>query len=256
MFYVFYVLALLCSSVLCLKVHRPGNGMVVANQLVTISWSRQTNDDPTSVLMVLENLIGGNLTPAATSNSSDTDRTTTSIAFPEAGTFRMWAVNPADPSQAYAQSGIFTVSTNNGKTNAGVPVNMNVNPGNDNTDDSAGSPPTLPHGSSSSTSSRRNTPVIIGAIIGSLVLLFLLLGVLFYVLRRRRQARTARHITFHKGRMVKALPPQVFAPAPESELESDIDEKDDDFEPRTARGTRYPQEERASTVPYPFARTV
>ncbi|KAJ7734071.1 hypothetical protein B0H16DRAFT_1578204, partial [Mycena metata] len=236
MFHVFYVLALLCSSVLCLKVHRPGNGMLVANQAVDISWSRQTDDDPTSVLMVMENLIGGDLTPAATSNFSDTGRTTTSISFPEAGTFRMWAVNPADPSQTYAQSDIFTVNPNNGNTNAADPVNVNGNPGNDNTGDSASNPP------STASSGHNMTPIIIGAVIGSLVLLAVLLGALFYVYRRRRQSRTlARHITFHQGRMVRELPPPVFASAPESDGEFD-DEKD------------YPQQERASAGPYPFAR--
>lgn len=56
------------------------------NEPVDVSWSRQQDTDPTSVLMVVENLIGGEkypLTGEATDSSSPSS--SVSINFPDAG---------------------------------------------------------------------------------------------------------------------------------------------------------------------------
>ena len=61
-------------------------GMVMANQEVDVKWSRQNQSDPTSVLFMLENLIGGGLSPGKVANSSESSADTiTQMHFPEAG---------------------------------------------------------------------------------------------------------------------------------------------------------------------------
>ncbi|KAJ7159734.1 hypothetical protein C8R46DRAFT_1108967 [Mycena filopes] len=240
MLHVFYVLFLICtmSSVSHgLKVHRPGKGMVVANQPVDVSWTRQKDDDPTEVLMLMENLIGGDLTPAvaSTASGSGEKHTTTSMAFTEVGTFRMWAVNPSDPSESYAKSDIFVVNPNNVEVQTVPTATTIATPG----AEGGGAPPPPPPPpppsatptpafspapassplSSAATTKPLPLPLILAATLGSLVLLALLLLFALYMVRRRRQARTARHTTFHQHRMVRALSAPVFAPGDEVDFE-------------------------------------
>ncbi|KAJ7249119.1 hypothetical protein B0H12DRAFT_1122767, partial [Mycena haematopus] len=233
MFYVIYVLAILCGMAFGLKIHTPPMAMVMANQAVEVKWSRQNNSDPTSVLFLLENLIGGSLTPSGVANSSQSSaETTTEMNFPDVGTFRMWAVNPADSTQSYAMSETFTVLPNNlAASSVG---------GGDNDDDSSDSllpPPNSPGSAASSQSSvpastspastnaSNMKPYIIGAAIGGLVLL-ILVAVLVYIICRRR-GRVVRRTTFHRNRMIRSLPPPTFAIPRDLEIDSPADEKGD-----------------------------
>jgi len=278
MFYVIYVLTILCGTAFGLKIHSPSKGMVVANQAVAVKWSRQNASDPTSVLFLLENLIGGNKTQAGVSNSSDSSaHTTTQMNFPDVGTFRMWAVNPEDPTQSYAMSKNFTVMPNNVAASAGVASSATVDGDGGDSDSSdpdslppsnspgsadpsqsttpplslTGPPAPPPPSSTSSTPSSSNTPLIIGAAVGGVVLL-LLLSALLYVFLRRRKARVERRTTFHRNRMVKSLPPPTFAVPRDAELDSD-DEKG--YGVGYGSRSRYVKEQ-APTGAYPFARTV
>jgi len=279
MFYVIYVLAILCGTALGLKMHSPSMGMVVAKRDVTIRWSREAASDPTSVLILLENLASHEKIPGDVSNLLDSGPDTTAqMKFPEVGTFRMWAVNPANPSQPYAKSKHFKVIPNNvaasaeadgdsvgGDTSASAYANSDgtLSPPDPVSSDSGSAVSSLSSApsavstspslaaTSDTTSVKKMMPYLIGGIIGGVVFL-LLLGALIYVLLRRR-ARVVRRTTFHRNRMVKSLPPPTFAPH-DPELDSPGFSK-----PEAARyisGVRYMEERpRPPTGPYPFART-
>ncbi|KAJ6456779.1 hypothetical protein C8R47DRAFT_186280 [Mycena vitilis] len=282
MLYVLYVLAILslCGTVFGLKIHTPPQGMAVANQDVPVSWSRQDDSDPTSVLFLLENLIGGNKIQGKLSSASDSShKTRTSMRFPDVGTFRMWAVNPADHSQTYAMSETFNVTPNNFAAAGASSGNVD---GSDDTDD-PGAPPdpsgsavpslspaatasivSLPASSaaSASTSSSNKapmTPLIMGlAAGGGALLLCLLAASAFYLVRRRNKARRVERTTFNRGRMVKSLPPPVFARPP---VDSDVESDGEDVGGRrhananaNAKGRGRDMAERGPGV-YPFART-
>ncbi|KAJ6528436.1 hypothetical protein B0H19DRAFT_1194417 [Mycena capillaripes] len=278
MFYVIYVLAILCGTGFCLKIHTPPMGMAVANQDVPVSWTRQHDSDPTSVMFLLENLIGGgDKTPSVLSNSSDSKHTTARMKFPAVGTFRMWAVNPADHTQTYAMSEPFTVTPNNFAASGATDA---INGAGDGATDDSPTSPDLPSSALSNvppvsttsapeepapSTSTKALPLILGAAIGGGVLLLLLVGALIYVLRRRK-SRVERRTTFHRNRMVKSMPPPTFAVPP---LDSDVESDGEDEKPRgygyTSRtgagvgggaggGARY-MEERPPAGPYPFART-
>jgi len=273
MFYVIYVLAILCGTGFCLKIHTPPMGMAVANQDVPVSWTRQHDSDPTSVMFLLENLIGGDKTPSVLSNSSDSSHTTAQMKFPAVGTFRMWLVNPEDPTQTYAMSEPFTVTPNNFAASGATDAIDGAGDGLTNDSSTPPSPPDSPGSAvsrvppdsttsapveSTSSASTKALPLIIGAVIGGVVLL-LLVGALIYVLRRRK-ARAERRTTFHRNRMVKSMPPPTFAVPP---LDSDVESDGENEKPRgygysrsgAGGGARY-MEERPPAGPYPFARTV
>jgi hypothetical protein len=64
-------------------------GMVVANRDVTIRWSREAASDPTSVLILLENLASHEKIPGDVSNLLDSGPDTTAqMKFPEVGYVR------------------------------------------------------------------------------------------------------------------------------------------------------------------------
>ncbi|KAJ7082119.1 hypothetical protein C8R44DRAFT_60317 [Mycena epipterygia] len=227
----------------CLKVHTPGKGMVPQNEPVNVSWSRQSTD-PISFLMFMENLIGGNMT-SISSPIALLEETSTSMEFPEVGTFRLWAVNPANNSQTYAMSKNFNVFPNSLAIGS--------------SDDGSQHLPHNPLGSAVSSSSpaditgtsTKTSPYIIGGAIAGGALLAILAGALVYLLCRRRKARIERRMTFHRTRMVKSLPPPTFAVPRDVQLDSPIDDKD-------GMGARYPQYMQevppAASGPYPFAR--
>ncbi|KAJ6454395.1 hypothetical protein C8R45DRAFT_1037985 [Mycena sanguinolenta] len=249
MFYVTYVLAILCGTAFGLKIHSPPMGMVVANQAVDVKWSRQ-HSDPTSVLFMLENLIGGGLLPGKVVNSSESD-TITQMHFPEAGTYRMWAVNPANSSQPYAMSQTFVVTAND----------LGVSDADDDNDpaNSLQFPPTSPVDADSNQPSvpirgatmTNKLPYIIGGAVGGFVLLLIFVVVLVHFLRRG--ARVARRTTFHRNRMVRSLPPLTFAIPQNTTLDSPQDEKDGIQAQYESRGRDL--EERPPMGAYPFART-
>jgi len=274
MFYVIYVLAILCGTAFCLKVHTPPMGMAVANENVTVSWSRQADSDPTSVLFLLENLIGGgNLIQGGISNwTGTTNKTSTKMKFPDVGTCRMWAVNPSNATESYAMSQPFTVTPNNLAVAAG-PGNV----GNDDDESLSLLPPASPSGSavsqhlsvptntsslaasSSPSKTKPSITIIVAASASGVLLLALLACALIYILRRRK-ARVERRTTFHRTRMVKSLPPPTFAVPPhdsDAELDSDVEEGAGGGK-RYGKGSRvrYMEErERPPPGPYPFART-
>ncbi|KAF7360823.1 hypothetical protein MSAN_01111600 [Mycena sanguinolenta] len=252
MFYVTYVLAILCGTAFGLKIHSPSMGMVVANQAVNVTWSRQHHSDPTSVLFMLENLIGGGLSPVANSSSA---HTITQMQFPEAGTFRMWAVNPANSTQSYAMSDIFVVTPNNLEASDGNDGNDTSNPSQPqpNSPDGAdlGQPSVPASPSHSGLTASNKLPYIIGAAVGGFVLLLILIAVLVHIIRRR--ARVTRRTTFHRNRMVRSLPPLTFAIPRNPMLDSPQDEKDGVQAQYESRGRQL--EERPPMGPYPFART-
>ncbi|KAJ7620816.1 hypothetical protein DFH06DRAFT_1482425 [Mycena polygramma] len=278
MLYVLYVLAILslCGTVFGLKIQTPPQGMAVANQDVAVSWSRQDESDPTSVLFLLENLIGGDKIQGGFSNASDSShKTATSMNFPEVGTFRMWAVNPANPTQTYAMSEPFNVTPNNLAAAGASSANVDGSGGTD-----GAGPPTDPSGSvvsslssaptassssilassaasSSSTNKAPMTPLIMGlAAGGGALLLCLLAASAFYLVRRRNKARRTERTTFNRGRMVKSLPPPVFARPPvDSDVESDGEDAGGSrYGNVNAKGRGRDMQERGPGV-YPFART-
>jgi hypothetical protein len=253
MFYVLYVLAILCGTVFGLKIHSPSTKVLV-NQPVEVNWTRQNDSDPTSVLFLLENLIGGNKTQVEVANSSQSSpHTMTPMNFPDVGTFRMWAVNPVDSNHSYAMSDTFTVMPNNLDTTSSVGV------GNQTSKDYDSSAP--PPNSSNASPASKMMPLIIGAAIGGFILLLLLTGAVVYIIRRR--ARASRRTTFHRNRMVKslALAPPTFAVPRDLEADTPVDEKDGvgrgaQYEYRYGSNSRYVKdEERPPMGAYPFART-
>ncbi|KAJ6522240.1 hypothetical protein B0H10DRAFT_378563 [Mycena sp. CBHHK59/15] len=254
MFYVFYVLAILCGNAFCLKLHAPAS--VLANVPTNVTWSREHRKDPDKVFMLIEDIVGGNKTiidNQVVSLSTSMKHTSAVMNFSNVGTFRLWAVNPDDHSQAYAMSDTFAVTQNNA-----VP-----DPSKD-SDDSSNFPPPPPPGSAASsssspvaassnaaaTSSTRGTsqlPYIIGGAVGGVVFVSLLAGVL-YIICRRRRGRVGRRTTFHRNRMVKSLPPLTFV------VPKDLEEPDDlPFEKPARRG--YRPDVPPPSGAYPFART-
>ncbi|KAJ7607282.1 hypothetical protein DFH06DRAFT_1250091 [Mycena polygramma] len=280
MLYVLYVLAILslCGTVFGLKIQTPPQGMAVANQDVAVSWSRQDESDPTSVLFLLENLIGGDKIQGGFSNASDSShKTTTSMKFPDVGTFRMWAVNPANSTQTYAMSEPFNVTPNNlaaagvrsssanvdgsgGTDGAGPPTDLSgsvVSSLSPAPTTSSSSLPASSVASSSSSNKAPMTPLIMGlAAGGGALLLCLLAASAFYLVRRRNKARRAERTTFNRGRMVKSMPPPVFARPP---LDSDVESDGEDaggsrYGNASVKGRGRDMAERGPGV-YPFART-
>ncbi|KAJ7441524.1 hypothetical protein B0H11DRAFT_2096119 [Mycena galericulata] len=245
MFYVIYVLAIF-RTVLSLKINVPGNGMVKANKAVEVSLSRQHAADPTSVLMLVENLIGGNLTPL-TGTAMDVSATAPAT-FSDIGTFRLWAVNPSNSSESFAMSDNFDVLANNVAMHLPGGQNMNMAIGNQTSPDAP---------SSSASTSPRLQPAIIGAIVGGVVLLIIILLAVAYVLYTRRMAHVVRRMTFHRSRMVRSLPPLAFAAPRDAENDSPVQEKyAAGPEPRNVSGSRFMEDlPRPARDPYPFART-
>ncbi|KAJ7661037.1 hypothetical protein B0H17DRAFT_1337287 [Mycena rosella] len=274
MFYAIYVLAILCRTVLSLKIHTPGNGTVPANTTVNVSWSRQRQNDPPAVLMVIKNGMSGEQAPVPGGPlNTSSPGSSVPITFSDVGTFQLVAVNPVNNGKVYAMSKTFNVVSNNA---AAGNVSSKA-PGDDAL--SLPSPPPLPptptptpNGSaetasslsvpiSSSTSlaatsgisSTQMKPYIIGGVIGVVVVLFILAGALIFVLFRRRKAREERRTTFHRSRMVKSLPPPTFAMPRDAELDSPIVDNDS----RYRSGPRYLQDVPPQlSGPYPFSRTV
>ncbi|KAJ7822290.1 hypothetical protein B0H14DRAFT_2829016 [Mycena olivaceomarginata] len=125
MFYVIYVLAILCGTALGLKIHNPAKGSpVLANKLTGVRWERTQDSDPTSVSFLMENLVGEEkkLVPGGPYNASQGEKDTTSqMSFPDVGTFRVWAVHPDDPSVVYVMSDHFIVMPNNFAASAQQP---------------------------------------------------------------------------------------------------------------------------------------
>ncbi|KAJ7354085.1 hypothetical protein DFH08DRAFT_854203 [Mycena albidolilacea] len=213
MFYVIYVLAILCGTALGLKIHNPAKGspvLILANKLTDVRWSRTQDSDPTSVSFLMENLVGEEkkLVPGGPYNASQEGKDTTSqMSFPDVGTFRVWAVHPDDPSVVYNMSDPFSVMPNNLPASAQQPSSP---PPPSSSPDLPGSaetsPPEIPVSTATpaaSNSKSNMTPLIIGAIAGGIVLLLLLVFAFLYIARRRRKARVARHHTFNRGMMVK-----------------------------------------------------
>ncbi|KAJ7748217.1 hypothetical protein DFH07DRAFT_830453 [Mycena maculata] len=242
MFYVIYVLAILCRTVSSLQITVPG--MVLLNDPAEVSWSHQHPDDLTTALMLLETVPGGGKQPVPNHPITNlVNSMSSTIQFTEAGSFRIWAVNPANESEAYAMSEIFSVLPD--------VTAMNSSPGN-NSDGGGMSDPS--HGGISSAPATTNMPVIIGAAIGGVVVLTILLLALWYILRSRK-ARVGRRTTFHRSLMVRGLAPPTFAAPPDAEFNSVLEEKDL-VRGRHVSGSRFLENiPRPPPARYPFART-
>ncbi|KAJ7137530.1 hypothetical protein C8R43DRAFT_1019589 [Mycena crocata] len=281
MFYVIYVLAILCQAAFSLKLHTPGRGMpVMANKPVTVQWSRQQETDPTAVTMMLENLVGGVMTPASggIQYASASDNRA-EMSFSQVGTFRLWAVNPNNTSESYAMSKQFTVMPNNVATSANIPPDPDDDdgddvPGNSNAAATSSignisvSAQTAPADSADPSASSVTPsgamkhpsmmPYIIGGTIGGVVLL--IPASLLILLFVRRRGRVVRRTTFHRNRMVKSLPPPTFAVPRDAEAgsvdEKDaVDENDDNVSVWSGESRFQEHLPRPPQAPYPFART-
>ncbi|KAJ7452208.1 hypothetical protein FB451DRAFT_1282890 [Mycena latifolia] len=257
---IYYVLAILCGTVVSLKIHRPGGpqGQVEVNKPVNVSWSHPKPNDPNSVLMFMENL-GDATRTFLRPLDTHLPGANVPMTFSSVGTFRLLAVNPSNPSDIYDTSKNFTVvattttasnvtQEDNGTSSPSPPNGSAVpNPSPDSTSSSV----TLSATGTPSSSSREY--ILAGAISGGVVLL-LLLTALTFVLCRRRKARIERRTTFHRTRMVRSLPPPTFAVPRDVELDS----PSDDAVPgaRYLRDTQYMREvPLPAPVAYPFART-
>ncbi|KAJ7256337.1 hypothetical protein C8J57DRAFT_1721512 [Mycena rebaudengoi] len=253
MFYAIFLLALLCGArtVFGLKLHTPKG--VQVNVPTDVSWDRQQSDDPGAFVMVMENLIGGEKTQVADQPMNATEeRTTVPIPFPVVGTFRLWAVNPDDFSDAYSSSRDFNVMPDNFVAQgplAGDNEDNDLSAGSFGNPASNSSPSdaTPPPSASATPGNSPSLPLIIGGVAGGIVLTLLAAAAL-YVFCRRRRTPVQRRTTFHRSRMVRSLQAPRYTQNPDAEHNSPIEEK---FEPNRYRSTPAPP---GSTV-YPFART-
>ncbi|KAJ6580488.1 hypothetical protein DFH09DRAFT_294825 [Mycena vulgaris] len=269
MFHVIFFLALLCPSILSLKLHTPGGRnrkVVPLNAPVKVHWSREGPADPASILLLVEN-IGGVIKPMTDNVTNASAQEGSALhSFDAIGTFRLWAINPLNASNVYTKSKQFEVRANDAAAGAAAQA---ANGGDDDTGDgddtsAASSPPSPPGtgrvGSSPSPPSTSTTtpspsstttpahlkPYILGAIIGGAVLLLILAGAAIFFLCRRGRRRVERRTTFHRTRMVKSLPPPTFAVPEFDSSPSAIDDKEKGY----ILETRYIRD-----APYPFART-
>ncbi|KAJ7274658.1 hypothetical protein C8J57DRAFT_1312440 [Mycena rebaudengoi] len=229
MFYAIFLLALLCGArtVSGLKLHTPKGVQV---------------NVPT------DNLIGGEKTQVADQPMNATEeRTTVPIPFPVVGTFRLWAVNPDDFSDAYSSSRDFNVMPDNFVAQGPLSADSIDRAGDNEDNDLSPSDATPPPSASATPGNSLSLPLIIGGVAGGIVLTLLAAAAL-YVFCRRRRTPVQRRTTFHRSRMVRSLQAPRYTQNPDAEHNSPIEEK---FEPNRYRSTPAPP---GSTV-YPFART-